>query len=701
MRGTALGHRLETLNDGLTTFADGERVPVPLVATDIHVEVLAGAAMVKTTRRFRNAEPNPIEAIMSFPVGFDAVVTGIAATIDGRRMVGVAKKKAEARETYETALDEGRMSVLHEEALRGIHILSVGALPSGAEVVVELEQVVPLTEVGGKQFLRLPMTTGQLYGKSPLLPADDLTTSQAVRHEASLRIMAKTGHVYLDGSALHPGETKKILLNRAVELVIEGGSFGLLQGCAADGRAVSLSFKPIHDHESRLDLHVLVDRSGSTGCRVGNGDISIWQAMRDGLGDVLSGVRPSDRISLWQFDHASQFLGAARGEACAKLANKLQGPNGGTELAGAVRAAIASGAKDLLILTDGQTWAHIVDDLKGEAVRISAILVGAGSLDANVGHLCAMTGGQVFYAPGRDVSSPLKSAFDALRSPVAAVSGQTGDAGPTKVTVLRGGISIEANWSGEQTSDAALSADPIGRFAAALAVPLLNAEAGEAWARAHSLCTHSTSLVLVDEAGEVTEGFAQMRKVFNMESFQGSVSSQSRAPVDSMPSMSVSILSGRCEVPRSTSECRPLPAAPPKLQKRIIDTQPKRAIQSPPQRSANKGLGLNGRLMAKLQARDRDPVEQTFLGFKWDRYGDALLTGDLSSLSARQSAQHEHIVDDLRQWVDQHHDISHSDHELRIFALGLIARKSGERLAARFAKRALATAPKWVLAQHV
>ena len=186
MRGTALGHRLETLNDGLTTFVNGERVPMPLIGTDIHVEVLAGAATVKTTRRFRNAEQAPIEAIMTFPVGFDAVVTGLAATIDGRRMVGVAKEKAEAREAYETALDTGRMSVLHEEALRGIHILSVGALPPGAEVSVELEQVAPLTEVSGKQFLRLPMTAGQLYGNSPLMPADDLVTSEAVRHEATL-----------------------------------------------------------------------------------------------------------------------------------------------------------------------------------------------------------------------------------------------------------------------------------------------------------------------------------------------------------------------------------------------------------------------------------------------------------------------------------------------------------------------------------
>ena len=54
MQGTAFGHRLETLNDGLNTFANGERIPMPLIATDVHVQVLAGAALVTTMRSFRN-----------------------------------------------------------------------------------------------------------------------------------------------------------------------------------------------------------------------------------------------------------------------------------------------------------------------------------------------------------------------------------------------------------------------------------------------------------------------------------------------------------------------------------------------------------------------------------------------------------------------------------------------------------------------
>ena len=269
-----------------------------------------------------------------------------------------------------------------------------------------------------------------------------------------------------------------------------------------------------------------------------------------------------------------------------------------------------------------------------------------------------------------------------------------------KVTVLRGGITIEGNWSADQNSQEALPADAIGRFAAALAIPLLDATAGEAWARAHSLCTHSTSLVLVDEAGQVTEGFSQMRKVATMTAVSDYVAQQADMGMYSMINACVSHYEEHdAPLARRTSPRPPTPEALARLRAAVKDTRKERAVQTPSQQPPNKGL--IARLMAKLQARDRDPVELTFQGFEWDRYGYALLTGDLSSLTDKQAAQHQHIVDDLKQRAAHHPETSHSDHELGIFALGLIARKSGERLAARFARRALVGAPKWVLAQHV
>ena len=676
MQQTPLCHQLETLHDGLTTFRHGEPVPSPLLTTQINVRVMAGLAIVTTVRRFRNAEDSPIEAVLTFPVGFDAVVTGLIATVDGRRLIGTAKEASEARDDYEDALDEGRLGVLHEEALRGIHVLSVGALRPSGKVEVELQQVVPLADAGGVPFLRLPMTAGQVYGASPLLPSDDLATAVGVRHEAVLKVSTDQGRAVMDGRILAPDQSNEILLDRAVELRIEGGAFGTLGGRSADGRAVELSFEAAQSGEAMLDVHVIVDRSGSTGSTVGDGTTSVWQAMRDGLVWELSRLRPTDRVTLWQFDNECECIGSATGEACSKLAARLDGPRGGTELGEAVRAAIGSGAKDVLVLTDGQTWAHIVDDLKAERLRISAILAGPGSLDANIGHLCALTGGQVLYAPGRDVGAALRSAFAGLRFSTAATEGRALNGKPDWLAVRRGGVAIQAFWSNVDGREADSAGVAVGRFAAALALPLLEAKAGEAWAKDHCLCTHSTSLVLVDDAGEATEGLSQLRKVPLMALNKELVGKSYRSARAVSMSRSIGQTSRAPEDVIGSYAFRTGPRTFESLPIHLGD------LDSP----------------SNAMHQDFDAATALFANIAWDAHGDDFLEGDLTGLSNRQTAAVEQLAAGILSDSRWKAASTEERNNASIFALGLIARRTGDRLAMRFARRALKGAPKWVLA---
>lgn len=701
MQGRALGHRLDTLHDGLTTFRNGEPAPMPLLHTEIGVRILAGLAIVRTTRKFSNAEETPIEAILTFPVGFDAAVTELAATIDGRRLLGVAKEAAEARETYETALDEGRLSVLHEEALRGIHVLSVGALPPGAQVTIELEQVVPLSNVGGAPFLRLPMTAGQIYGTSPLLPADDLVSAQGVRHDAVLRVTTAGGIAVMDGKALPVDSPVEGTLDHAIELRIDGGLFGNLNGCAADGRSVEVSLQAAADTDAPLDLHIIVDRSGSTNGQVRDGGVSVWEAMRAGLVAELAALNSADRVALWQFDDGCESLGVARGTEAARLVSKLQGPGGGTELAGAIRKALRASAKDILVLTDGQTWAHMVDELKAEGPRISAILVGPGSLDANIGHLCAITGGQVLFAPGRDVASSLRTAFKALRNRARAIEGKTSNDVPISLTSRRGGVNINVTWHDSKVIEAGSTEVAIGRFAASLALPLLDASATEAWSRAHSLCTHTTSLVLVDEIGEASEGFSRMRKVPLMAAVSPEAlsrpqsalhhSSSSRGGAMMSMSMSMSSMGPSARVSRM-SKSRRLNSAPTAKWMGSVDGAG--SLQPMQDRGVSKGF-LAG-LLAKFRSKQRQPVEALFSGFAWDVWGDSLLTGDISSLTAEQQNAVLEIEDKLQDFCSAEGREFDVIMPFRIYALGFIARLANDRLGDRFAKRALKNMPAWL-----
>ena len=83
MQTSVFGHQIENLHEGLTVFDDGLGHFIPLKSTRISVKITSGLATITTHRVFENKEDVPIEAILTMPVGFDAVVTGLSATIDG------------------------------------------------------------------------------------------------------------------------------------------------------------------------------------------------------------------------------------------------------------------------------------------------------------------------------------------------------------------------------------------------------------------------------------------------------------------------------------------------------------------------------------------------------------------------------------------------------------------------------------------
>ena len=112
-------------------FGGEDHRPVPLVKTAFDVGIDGGLATVVTRRTFRNAEDVTIEATFTFPVPVHAVLFDLAAKIDGRIVTAHAKRKVAARETYEDAIERGKTAVLHEEVLRGVHMLSLAHIAPG------------------------------------------------------------------------------------------------------------------------------------------------------------------------------------------------------------------------------------------------------------------------------------------------------------------------------------------------------------------------------------------------------------------------------------------------------------------------------------------------------------------------------------------------------------------------------------------
>jgi len=617
---------LQTTIDPLHAFVAGAFVartprPLPLIATQFDVVIDAGLAIVTTTRTFRNAEDSSIEATITFPLPVHATLFALTARIANRVLEARARRKTIARADYESAIDRGQTAVLHEEVLRGVHMLSVAHVPPDAEVEVRTTWALTLTNIDGRGRLHIPLTVGDIYGRSALPESDDLVHGGRA-DTAALRVTCRDGTVTLRGGDLSDGRAD-IPLDAPIDLEVSAWTPRELRGRAADGRDVVLRIAPAPSTDTALDVAILVDRSGSMSdpCSAEDRGDTKHHAVLRGLRMVAGTVAASDAIDLWEFDNALDHIGstaepvasgravdgASSSETLLALIRKLRQPHGGTEIGVALAGAIAqSRARDFLLITDGKSHALDVQQLARAGRRICVVLVGEDSLEANVGHLSALTGGEIFVTAGNELTAVLKAALLSLRMPFVAPEPVSGIA--DHVAMRRGGMIIEASWRAHNSKDDA-SATPqtraVAAVAASLLLPTLTEDNAAALAEAEGLVTHLTSLVLVDDAGAIQDTVPATRKI-------------------PLPSPRVASASVACAAP-------PPPAAADRSTGRfnsLLDwDEPSRA-------------SLRRRAMGFFQRRpdtgnaDRDPPPLPRIPIDWDQAPQQLQSGDLSSLDA-------------------------------------------------------------------
>ncbi|WP_119388552.1 VIT domain-containing protein [Taklimakanibacter lacteus] len=478
--------------------------PVPLVSTDFAVTIEGGLAIVTTTRVFRNEEESPIEATLTFPMPVHATLFDLKVRVGERELTAKAHARDRARAVYEDAIDRGKSTVLHEEVLRGIHMLSVANIPAGAEIEVRTQWVTTLTVISSAGHLRIPVTVGDVYGSSPLAESDDIKIGGRTL-SGTLEIHASAdARIRLVGGSLEAGKAR-LLLNRPIDLVVENWRPGVVEGIAADGRVVHLTLQPAPEREAPLDLAILVDHSGSMKDLVRS-----WARPSTKHEHVLAALRrlaarlsPEDTTDLWEFDDHVRHLGSGK---LGGLVDGLSPPAGGTEIGRALATSIAgSSAGDILLITDGKSHALDVQDLARRGRRISVVLVGEDSLEANVGYLAALTGGDIFVSGGADIGDLLEAALGSVKGGGGALSEKDFRRSGMMVKVSHG-----ASPSGaEQT----LQKRAVAAAAASFLLPTLTKDVAMALAEREGIVSHLTSLVLVDEAGATQETLPGQRPV--------------------------------------------------------------------------------------------------------------------------------------------------------------------------------------------
>lgn len=137
--------------------------PLPVVSSDVTVDVRLGVARGTVIQRFHNPRPDPVEAVYVFPLPTGAAVDSLTASFGGQTVRGVIARRAEAAAAYQDAVAAGRAAALAEQERPGVFTQSLAPVPPGGEVTVTLTWQATLTRRGGSWELAHPLVVGPRF----------------------------------------------------------------------------------------------------------------------------------------------------------------------------------------------------------------------------------------------------------------------------------------------------------------------------------------------------------------------------------------------------------------------------------------------------------------------------------------------------------------------------------------------------------
>ena len=137
--------------------------PVPLIHTDVVLDVRGLVASATVTQQYANSSTEPIEAVYIFPLPHDAAVYDMEIRIGNRVIRSTIREREEAKRVYEAAKSAGKRAALVEQERPNIFTTSVANIMPGDHVDVRLRYVEPLLWEEGRMRLVFPMVVGPRY----------------------------------------------------------------------------------------------------------------------------------------------------------------------------------------------------------------------------------------------------------------------------------------------------------------------------------------------------------------------------------------------------------------------------------------------------------------------------------------------------------------------------------------------------------
>jgi len=141
----------------------GQYETIPLVHTDVALDVRGLVASATVTQQYVNSTNEPIEAVYVFPLPHDAAVYDMEIRFGNRVIRSVIREREEAKHAYEAAKSEGKRAALVEEERPNIFTASVANIMPGDHIDIRLRYVESLRWEAGKIRLTFPMVVGPRY----------------------------------------------------------------------------------------------------------------------------------------------------------------------------------------------------------------------------------------------------------------------------------------------------------------------------------------------------------------------------------------------------------------------------------------------------------------------------------------------------------------------------------------------------------
>lgn len=383
----------EPLGPGVLKAGD---TPFPLRALDVQARISGPLASVDVRQTFANPCAAPAEAVYIFPLPAGSAVHRFRLLVGDRVIEGVVKERAQARQEYAEGLRKGHRAALLEQERDNVFTVTVGNLPPGEEVTVELSYAGRLERDLAESTFRFPLVVAERY--IPGDPRDGEPVGQGVAPDTtrvrdasritpprlapglrsgarlSLKVLLDTGGLLplklassqhatsvgsADGSVTVELSRTDELLDRDFLLRFRLAAEEVRPTLLVDDRHFLLSLVPPRETrvQNARDVLFLLDRSGSMGG-------SKMEGARRAVARFLDLLEPGDRFALEAFDDRVEGFrkgafcdGSARPDAVKWLARV--DARGGTEILQPLMSALGRKPDPgrvlcVVLITDGQ-----------------------------------------------------------------------------------------------------------------------------------------------------------------------------------------------------------------------------------------------------------------------------------------------------------------------------------------------------------